>query len=271
LSLFLLHVKFLNNMNVVLIGSGNVATVLGRLIKSSGHTIAEVVSKDAAHAQTLAKELHANAQTNVGDLTKNADIYIICVTDNAIQTVAKQMNVKEKIVVHTSGAISKNVLQNVSRRFGILYPLQSLRKESERIPEIPLLIDGNSEEVIQRIQKFAKTISKKVFHASDEERLKLHVAAVFVSNFTNHLYVLAEEYCKNEGTDFSLLVPLIKEVAERVEKYEPASMQTGPAVRNDEVTIQKHLQLLSNQPQLKNIYEVMTASIQKFYQEQKEQ
>jgi predicted short-subunit dehydrogenase-like oxidoreductase (DUF2520 family) len=255
-------------MNVVLIGSGNAATVLGRLIKSSGHVIAEVASPNAAAAQTLAKELHANAQTNIGAVTKNADIYIISVADNAIETVADQLQLKNKIVVHTSGAVSKNVLQNVSERFGVLYPLQSLRKESKHIPDIPLLIDGNTEETIQIIQTFAKTISKKVSHAGDEERLKLHVSAVIVSNFTNHLYALAAEYCKKERTDFSLLVPLIKEVAERIEIYEPESMQTGPAIRYDAITIQKHLQLLSNQSQLKNIYEVMTASIQKFYQEQ---
>ena len=149
-------------MNVVLIGSGNVATVLGRLIKSFGHTIAEVVSRDATHAQTLAKELNADAHANIGAATKNADIYIIGVSDNAIETIAKKMNVKQKIVVHTSGAVSKNVLQNVSERFGVLYPLQSLRKESQHIPEIPLLIDGIHQETIQHIQTFAETLSKKV-------------------------------------------------------------------------------------------------------------
>jgi predicted short-subunit dehydrogenase-like oxidoreductase (DUF2520 family) len=253
-------------MNIVLIGSGNVATVLGRLMKSFGHTIKEVVSRNEMHAQTLAAELNVIAQPGINSTTKDAHIYIIGVTDNAIETVAKQLQLNDKIVVHTSGAVSKNVLQNVSERFGVLYPLQSLRKESTHIPEIPLLIDGNTEETIQSIQTFAETNSKKVYHAGDEERLKLHVSAVFVSNFTNHLYTLAAEYCKKEGTDFSLLVPLIKEVAERTEAHTPASMQTGPAIRNDDTTIQKHLKLLDAHPQLKNIYETMTKSIQRFYQ-----
>jgi predicted short-subunit dehydrogenase-like oxidoreductase (DUF2520 family) len=266
LSLFFLHFKFLDNMNVVLIGSGNVSTVLGRLIKSAGHTLTEVVSRNKTNAQSLATELNAEAQTNIAAITKNSDIYIIAVSDNAIETIAEEMQLKNKIVVHTSGAVSKNVLQNISEHFGVLYPLQSLRKESEHIPEIPLLIDGNTQETIQMIETFAETISKKIFHANDEQRLKLHLSAVVVSNFTNHLYTLAAEYCKKEGTDFSLLVPLIEEVAERVREYEPKLMQTGPAIRNDTVTIQKHLELLSNHPQLRNVYEEMTKSIERFYQ-----
>jgi predicted short-subunit dehydrogenase-like oxidoreductase (DUF2520 family) len=256
-------------MNVILIGAGNAATVLGRLMQSSGHTIMEVLSRDETHAQTLATELNAKARINIGAVTKNADIYIIGVSDNSIEMVADQLRLKNKIIVHTSGSVSKIVLQNVSEHYGVLYPLQSLRKESEHIPAIPLVIDGNTQETIQAIQTFAKSISKKVFHASDEERLKLHVAAVFVSNFTNHLYALASQYCKTEGTDFSLLVPLIKEVAERVEIYDAREMQTGPAIRNDEATIKKHLQLLTDHTQMKKIYEIMTETIQKFYQSKK--
>src|SRR5690349_4665716 len=122
-------------MNIVLIGSGNVATVLGRVIKSFGHTIKEVVSRNKTHAQTLAAELNATAQSNINSTTKEAHIYIIAVADNAIETVAKQLRLNDKIVVHTSGAVSKNVLQNVSERFGVLYPLQSLRKELTNTPE----------------------------------------------------------------------------------------------------------------------------------------
>lgn len=252
-------------MNVVLIGSGNVATVLGRVMQSCGHTIIEVVSRNEFNAHKLATTLGTTTQTNIDAVTNDGEIYIVSVADNGIEKVCKQLLLKNKIVAHTSGAISKNVLQNVSERYGVLYPVQSLRKESAHIPEIPLLIDGNTEETTQAIRTFAETISKKVFHANDEERLKLHVSAVFASNFTNHLYSLAEEYCKTEGTDFSLLIPLIKEVAQRIETYKPHLMQTGPALRNDVVTIQKHLHLLNAHPRLKNVYEVMTQSIKEFY------
>src|SRR5215831_18513211 len=165
-------------MNVVLIGSGNVAAVLGRLIKSSGHAITEVMSRNAEHAFTLAKELGAQTYTNIHHLSKDADIYIVAVSDHAIKTVAKELIVPNGIVVHTSGAVSKNVLQHSSDHYGVLYPLQSLRKESAYVPDIPLLIDGNTPETIQFIQSFAISLSEKVHYAEDEERLKLHIAAV---------------------------------------------------------------------------------------------
>jgi len=253
-------------MKIVLIGSGNVATVLARLIKSTEHTIVEVESKQLQHAQTLANELNVNAITNIDVITKDADIYIICVSDDAIENIVKQLYVKNKIVVHTSGTVSKNVLQNSSDNFGVLYPLQSLRKELSYIPDIPFLIDGNSSEIIRTIETFVNSFSKKVYPANDEERLKLHVAAVIVSNFTNHLYALAKDYCKKENTDFSLLVPLIKEVALRTENYDPENMQTGPAFRNDAITISKHLEILSVHPNLQKIYSQLTESIQSYYQ-----
>lgn len=253
-------------MKIVLIGSGNVATILTRLIKSTEHIIAEVMSKQLQNAQILAAEVNAEAITNTNAITKDADIYIICVPDDAIENVAEQLHLKNKIVVHTSGAVSKKVLQNSTDNFGILYPLQSLRKELDYIPDIPFLIDGNSSETIQAIETFAKSFSKKVYHANDEEKLKLHVAAVIVSNFSNHLYALAKDYCKEESIDFSLLVALIKEVAQRTENYEPKNMQTGPAVRNDAITIEKHLEMLSAHSNLQKIYLQLTESIQSYHQ-----
>jgi predicted short-subunit dehydrogenase-like oxidoreductase (DUF2520 family) len=129
--------------------------------------------------------------------------------------------------------------------------------------DIPLLIDGNTEETITLIEDFAKTISTNVTKANDEQRLKLHIAAVVVSNFTNHLYKLAEDFCKNEKVDFTLLAPLIKETAERIQHASPADVQTGPAVRNDIFTIEKHLRILSDHPALKYIYIKLTDSIMK--------
>jgi predicted short-subunit dehydrogenase-like oxidoreductase (DUF2520 family) len=113
------------------------------------------------------------------------------------------------------------------------------------------------------VEDFAQTISGTVAKAGDVERLKLHVAAVVVSNFTNHLYALAEDFCKKENIDFKLLAPLIKETAQRVEAHSPASVQTGPALRNDVFTLDKHLRLLSNHPKLKYIYLKLTDSIMK--------
>ena len=248
-------------MKVVLVGSGNVASVLGRMIKRSGHSILRVISQDAEHARILADELGCRYGAIGESFNDHADLYIIAVKDEAIPAIKDHMHVDSRPVVHTAGSVSKNVLKGISSNYGVIYPLQSLRKEVEPSQLVPLLIDGNSTETITLLQDFAKTISPNVALASDEERLKMHVAAVVVSNFTNHLYALAEEYCKKEKVDFKLLAPLIEETAHRVAHASPALLQTGPAARKDKHTIEKHLALLEDDKQLQAIYKMLTESI----------
>ncbi|MFM6926134.1 MAG: Rossmann-like and DUF2520 domain-containing protein [Ferruginibacter sp.] len=250
-------------MQIVIIGSGNVASVLGRLCKQNGHRVLQVISRNAQHAKMLAEELHCDHADYQGNINMQAELYLVAVADTALFDLNKDFSLGNKLILHTAGSVSKQVLQNISVNYGVLYPLQSLRKEMQYDNDIPLLIDGNTEETITLVEDFAKTISSNVSKANDEQRLKLHVAAVVVSNFTNHLYALAEEFCKKEAVDFSLLEPLIKETAARVQHASPADMQTGPAVRNDIFTIDKHLRILSAHPQLKYIYIKLTDSIMK--------
>jgi hypothetical protein len=144
-----------------------------------------------------------------------------------------------------------------------------MRKEATHQPIIPLLIDGNDEDVKQQVRALALTMSAMVEEAGDDQRLKLHLAAVMVSNFTNHLYSLTEDFCKNEHVPFTALVPLIQEVAGRTASYSPTTMQTGPAVRNDLLTIEKHLGLLAGYPLQKKLYGIITESIMEFYRDRK--
>ena len=131
------------------------------------------------------------------------------------------------------------------------------------MPEIPLFFDGNDEVAKKALASLAHSISnEKVAEAGDDERIKMHVAAIIVSNFTNHLYTLAEDYCKKEGLDFTQLLPLIEETAARINTISPKQAQTGPAIRHDKETLHKHLELLSAHPHLKNIYLLLTESIQ---------
>lgn len=250
-------------MRVVIIGSGNVATVMGRIMNKSRHQVVQVVSRNIDHAKALADELHCLYSGSSDTVDKNADVYIVAVSDSALYELNKSFHIGNKLILHTAGSVPKDVLKNISVNYGVLYPLQSLRKEMEYQEDIPFLVDGNSDETITLAEDFAKTLSGKVAKASDEERLKLHVAAVIVSNFTNHLYALAEEFCEKENIDFKLLAPLIKETAERTEHHSPASVQTGPAIRNDVFTLDKHLRLLANYPRLKYIYLKLTDSIMK--------
>lgn len=249
-------------MSVVIIGAGNVATVFGRLIKKANMQVVQVISRNIANAQLLANELNCPYSADLKNLNTTADIYVVAISDASLNENQVGYFLGEKLILHTAGSVSKNILHKVSTNYGVIYPLQSLRKEMIEIPKnIPLLIDGSSEEVIERIEKFAFQLSSSVIKSTDEERLKLHVAAVIVSNFTNHLYSLAATYCEKENLDFKMLQPLIEETALRVRFYPPAEMQTGPAIRKDNTTLEKHLRLLSNHPALKKVYLKITDSI----------
>lgn len=252
-------------MRVVMLGSGNAATVLCEVIANGGHEIVEVISRDEEHAKPLASTYCA--ATSSLDATKfaDADIYIIALNDAALDHIENIQALKNKFVVHTSGAIPMNVLKKCSDRYGVLYPLQSLSKFSNHIPEIPLLVDGNNQETLHRILGFAKSISNNVIESRDEERLNYHIAAVFVSNFTNHLYALSEIFCDKERIEFKNLLPLINETNKRITEISPFLSQTGPAIRDDIFTLNKHLQALSSNPEMKYLYLKLSESIIKFH------
>lgn len=249
-------------MRIVLIGTGNVATVVGRKISRAGHEIGQVYGRSAVPTKTLAGQLQAAYTTQLEQLDTSADIYIIAVADAAIPAVAASLSLKDRLVVHTAGSVSREVLKTSSARYGVLYPVQSLRREMQYLPDIPFLVDANTPGDLDILRDFAGTMASPVGIAGDEQRLKLHVAAVMVSNFTNHLYTLADRYCEGEQVDFSLLYPLIRQVAERLQYLSPQEAQTGPAIRHDTPTIQKHLALLEQHGELKELYAWFTKSIQ---------
>jgi len=252
-------------MNVSLIGSGNVATVLGRKISDAGHQIRQVFSPNEKHAGELAGILNCGYTSSWNNINLDADIYIVAIADHSLNQITKNISLHPKLVVHTAGSVSKEVLSGVSANYGVLYPLQSLRKEIKEFPLINILIDGNTEDNLTLIYDFAKTFGDSVEIAGDEARLKLHIAAVIVSNFSNHLYTLAENYCRIEKVNFNLLLPLIEETATRLRYGSPRQMQTGPAFRDDQETIQKHLEMLASHHELKKVFETLTQSIQQFY------
>ena len=249
-------------MNIVIIGSGNVAAVLGRRFRSAGHVILQVVSRNAQAASELAYEWDSESANYMTLLNRDADLYVIAVADGAIAQVAADLHLPRALVVHTAASVSKEVLSEVSENYGVLYPLQSLRKEMDAIPEIPLYIDASNERSLNKLSELVASLSPAVaLPASDDERVKLHLAAVFASNFTNHLYALAERYCKKEGIDYTQLYPLILETASRLRGAPAASLQTGPAIRGDEATIAAHLALLDKHPHLQKVYRLLSDSI----------
>lgn len=249
-------------MRLLIIGAGNVATVFGRLLKTSGHEIVQVVSRSIENAKILGEELGCPATAGFTEIDKTADVYLAAMSDAALNEIRESIEIDDKIIVHTAGAVSKDILKPVSPNYGVVYPLQSLNKERlETGLKIPLLIDGSNDYSKTVINELAYSISTLVKQASDQERLKLHVAAVVSNNFTNHLYKLAFDYCEAENLDFQILLPLIEETALRLRRYSPAAMQTGPAKRKDITTLDKHLKILNKHPALKLVYLRMSDSI----------
>jgi predicted short-subunit dehydrogenase-like oxidoreductase (DUF2520 family) len=253
-------------MDLVIIGSGNVAAVLGRKFKAAGHDILQVVGRNSSAASALAYEWDTVSTNYQSPINQKADVYLIAVSDDAIDDVIEDLKLPNKVVAHTAASVPMEVLKNVSGHYGVFYPLQSLRKDMRMLPEIPIYYEGNDETTRKRLAKLAHSISgDRVAEADDDDRLKLHVAAVVVSNFTNHLYALAQEYCKKEGLDFKQLLPLIEETTNRLKDIPANKTQTGPAARHDKETIQKHLDLLKDHPQLKKVYELLSRSIEEKY------
>jgi predicted short-subunit dehydrogenase-like oxidoreductase (DUF2520 family) len=177
----------------------------------------------------------------------------------------EELRLPGRLVVHTAGAAALSALAAVSERHGVLYPLQSLRKEVRPFPEFPLLIDAAKPEDLVLLDGFARTLARQVQRADDGLRRKLHVAGTFANNFTNYLYTLSADFCRQEGIDFTLLLPLIRETAERVERYDPQTVQTGPAIRGDRATMERHLEELANYHNMSELYRIISGQISDYY------
>ena len=247
-------------MKIILLGSGRVATQLGLALQKVGEQIIQVYSPTEANAAALAKKLDCNAVSSLSLIDQHADLYIIAVKDDAISTVAKNLDVPNKLVVHTSGSTPMDVLP--SGNVGVFYPLQTFSFEKEvDFNEVPIAIESNDLESLNVLRILANKLSSKVIELDSKQRMTLHVAAVFACNFSNHLFAIAQQLLESQHLDFELIRPLITETVAKVQAHLPSAVQTGPAIRKDEKTLQKHLDLLKNEPQLQEIYRLLSQSI----------
>jgi len=256
-------------MKIVLIGAGNVATILGKLFYNKGFNILQVVGRSMNSTVALAYELNANAVTDINKIDTTANLYVIAVPDDAVKLIASQLILPGKLVVHTAGTLPCNFIESISKRVGVVWPLQSLRKEIKKMPVIPFVVDGNSEEVTSQLVSIMANISDEVTTLGDDARKKLHLSAVIVSNFTNHLYALTQDYCTKNNLPYEMLKPLIEETALRLQDYEAKDIQTGPSVRGDKNTVKLHEELLKEEGYLHLIYSLMDDSIGKLHKESK--
>lgn len=250
-------------IKVSIIGSGNVAqhliTAFQDLEKSSNEMdLVQVFSrKQETLRYILRPEQICTEYTNL----QEADLYIIAVSDDAIEMVSAQLPFKNRLVVHTSGSVPLSALHDNNRK-GVFYPLQTFTKgKAINFKTIPICLEAENPTDYQILDKIAKILSDKVYAINSEQRKALHVAAVFVNNFTNHLYSIGNEICLENQIPFDILKPLIQETVEKILTLSPNEAQTGPAIRNDQRTIASHQVFLNHENQL-NIYKILTQSIQ---------
>lgn len=254
-----------NNKNTaVIIGSGNVARHISLQLQKNGIKILQVYSKTKKNAMLLAKELKATPVFSLKGIDPSANYCIISVSDDAVSEIGKKLRLKNTLVVHTSGTVSMDEIKKCSSSTGVLYPLQTIQKNSNlSFKEIPLLIEANSKTSLSTLKKLAGTLSAKIIEADSEKRKTIHLSAVFANNFTNHLFTIANDLLKKEKLDIKILLPLIKQTVEKLEKNSPSKNQTGPAARGDKKTIKGHLKMLKENKKVKAIYKMFTSAIQK--------
>ncbi len=270
-------------MIITIIGTGNVAYQLAHRFISKGAPIDLIVGRKIFDigSWTLEKQNDQNLKskiqrlsTHYADVSPETDLIIIAVSDAAIVEVAEKLGrfVAEKtLVVHTSGTISSGVLKPFFKNFGGLYPLQTFTKESfpdfDSIPifyNVTTIAPQKKNNYEKLIVEAARLLSPKIYFLDDADRLTLHISAVFVNNFVNHLFGIARKLLAETQIPFEVLMPLIHETVQKIEHQSADTVQTGPARRGDLQTIEKHSAFLSEKNILyKAVYDAITESIRK--------
>ena len=252
---------------VVLIGAGNVGYHLGHRFHDRGIKVAQVFSRDIQKAQELAESLESGYTNKFDEISALQDcLYLMAVKDDAISTVAHRLRLlshSHRLFAHTSGAISSQILAEHFQNFGVFYPLQTFSKgRPVDFNQLPICIYASNQVLLSALDKLGRRISQQVQTVDDNQRSVLHVAAVFVNNFTNHLFGIGQEIVDSKNLSFDLLRPLVAETAAKIMENDPQPMQTGPAVRGDQETILSHLSFLQSFPEYQNLYRIISHSIE---------
>ncbi len=250
--------------DIVIIGAGNVATHIANTLKNNAKII-QVYSRHLNNAHQLAQQISSECQytDNVNDLCV-ADLYLISIKDDAISEFLKTIpeQLRDSYWAHTSGSVPRDVFNGFNNKNGVIYPLQTFSKEVKvNVEEVAIFVEGNNTDVENQLIRYATLISKSVYKADSQLRQQLHVAAVFANNFSNYMYIIANDILKRNNLPFSVLSPLIKETTRKATSIPPLEAQTGPAVRGDLNVMNKHLSLLNTEES--NIYDIVSQSILK--------
>lgn len=243
-----------NSLKIAIAGDGNVASYLKNAFEQVGVSVA-TFSRKAGNLMDLNQH------------PEKFDVLLLCVSDAAISAVSQAIEPSQCIVAHVSGATPLSAIAEKHKQLGVFYPLMSLKGNvGVSASEIPFCLEASDDETLATLKVLVKKLGAKWNLVSSEERTHLHLAAVLAHNFSNHLHYRAEQVMKNAGLDFRILLPLLQNALKSLQNSSPKDMQTGPAMRNDEVTIARHLNLLNDQNTI-DIYKLLTQSIKDTYDE----
>ncbi len=260
-------------MKFTIIGSGNVATHIALQLRSIGEEIAEIFSRNADNAGMLAQKVGCRAVTDIEEISADSDVYLFAVKDDALEDVAKKTEksivskeqlsgiVRQRVFIHTAGSVPMDVFSGIARHYGVLYPMQTFSK-SRRVDfsHVPCFIEAADDYTLLIIKGLANRLSETVQTVDSEKRRRLHLAAVFACNLTNHCYRLAEKALEGTDVDFRLFLPLIEETARKVTEMSPRDAQTGPMVRYDTKIMESQLSLIPDE-RTREIYRLMAESV----------
>tara|TARA_B110000444_G_C18847164_1_gene602814 strand:+ start:1322 stop:2092 length:771 start_codon:yes stop_codon:yes gene_type:complete len=246
-------------LNIVILGAGNLAWHLSQELKKRGQNIIQVYNRTVNKAEELSKLIQCEFTSKIEKINNNADLYILCINDKALIELSNSLPIKNKLVVHTSGAASIDFISQPQR--GVFYPLQTFSKEKEiNFKEIPICIEAKDDNNKRTLIKLGNLLSDCVYEIDSDQRKTLHLAAVFANNFSNYMYSISEKILSNKNIPFDILKPLIMETASKVLMHSPKESQTGPAIRNDQTSIKTHLDDLKH-GNYYDIYKLLTEKL----------
>jgi len=254
-------------MRIVLLGTGNLATQLGISLHRKHVDIIQVFGRSEITGAHLSGLLGCGFTTSREEIRLDADLYILAVSEDAIPEVLSGSGIRKQLVVHASGSLSIDILSEVSENYGVFYPLQTLSRQKEvDFSTVPICIEANTPENLGKLNKLANILSDHVYQIDSVQRGQLHLAAVFVCNFVNHLYSIGEKLLLEHQLDFSILRPLILETASKAMLFSPPEVQTGPAVRDNQQILDQHMRLLEKHPEWQQLYKLISIDIKNLQQ-----
>ncbi|MFC3903949.1 Predicted oxidoreductase, contains short-chain dehydrogenase (SDR) and DUF2520 domains [Acinetobacter marinus] len=251
-------------LKISIIGTGRVATHLALHLHQQNQKIQYIFNRSVEKAQVLADQVHATAIDDLAQIN-DTDILLICVSDSAITQISEKLSQinYQGLVAHTSGSTALSVLSNLGRNAGVFYPLQTFSFEQKiDWQSTPIFIEAKSVDALHKLEIFAENFSSKIYQYNSEQRLSLHLAAVFACNFSNYCYDIAQQILDEKQVDVDLLQPLIDATAEKLKRARAVENQTGPAVRHDQQILAMHQLMLTNHTEWQTIYQLMSQGIQ---------